>query len=100
MDQLNTPINALLVDMKRFIRSCISTIHSTPLQLYSSAILFSPRSSLVRNEFWHEIPDWIHIPPDVDSTWSLLLQTLDVPKGDIDLLLRSQMQMLLDPGEG
>jgi WD40 repeat protein len=52
-------------------------VDTAPLQLYSSAIIFSPETSIIRNTFKGKIPRWICRLPKVPSTWSLELQKLE-----------------------
>ena len=52
-------------------------IESSPLQVYASALLFSPTKSLVRRLFQHEEPEWIAIKPAMGDKWSPCLQTLE-----------------------
>ena len=55
-----------------------SLIDKAPLQIYVSAIVFAPKSSLVRKEFNPErLIDWISKLPKVQNTWDALLQTLE-----------------------
>ena len=51
-------------------------IEETPLQVYSSALLFSPDQSLVRQRFWKEKPGWVVRAPRVEAHWSPCVQTL------------------------
>jgi len=37
--------------------------------LYSSALIFSPKSSIIRNIFWNEAPTWIKRFPVVPDEW-------------------------------
>jgi WD40 repeat protein len=67
---------SLVQDAERFILSHMSVIKSTPLQIYSSALLFSPQASIVRNLFQKEI-DWVRISSGVEQNWSSNLQTLE-----------------------
>jgi WD40 repeat protein len=52
-------------------------IESFPLQIYVSALLFSPTASLVRQLFQHEEPEGITIKPGMSDSWSACLQTLE-----------------------
>ncbi|KAI0452725.1 hypothetical protein F5B21DRAFT_321452 [Xylaria acuta] len=61
----------LVHDAKRFLLACRSLIESYPLQVYSSALLFSPE-----NIFQDTAPDWITSQPTMDSNQSPRLQTL------------------------
>ncbi|KAJ5714049.1 uncharacterized protein N7483_011230 [Penicillium malachiteum] len=64
-------------DASRFIRYHKAGIESSPLQVYSSSLLFSPTKSFIREAFQKERPDWILNDPAVDENWSLCLQTLE-----------------------
>lgn len=48
-------------------------IQSTPLQIYSSALLFTSPKSPVRSAFDHEIPSWISIAPRLKDVWDTQL---------------------------
>jgi WD40 repeat protein len=52
-------------------------IENCPLQVYESALLFSPADSLVRRLFQHEEPRGIIIKPARGNGWSACLQTLE-----------------------
>jgi WD40 repeat protein len=52
-------------------------IENSPLQVYTSALLFSPSRSLIRGLFKHEEPEWITIQPSMPAEWSACLQTLE-----------------------
>ena len=52
-------------------------IEEAPLQVYVSALVFSPRLSLVRNLFKKEVPHWVSIKPPMIENWSACLQTLE-----------------------
>src|SRR5687767_10908378 len=66
-----------LHDARRFILNCCPAIDASPLQIYSSAIVFSPENSIIRNIFGDQIPKWISLPPQVDLDWSTCLQMLE-----------------------
>ncbi|KAK4197210.1 NACHT domain-containing protein, partial [Triangularia verruculosa] len=44
-------------------------IDTYPLQLYSSALVFSPTCSIVRQLFSHEEPNWMVQKPEVEAGW-------------------------------
>ena len=52
-------------------------IENSPLQVYASALLFSPARSLIRGIFKKEEPTWITIKPGMEDKWSACLQTLE-----------------------
>ena len=65
----------LLRDARLFIMYHIQAIQNSPLQVYVSALLFSPERSLIRSYFKKEEPKWVSIKPVVNQ-WSACLQTL------------------------
>src|SRR5271163_442493 len=52
-------------------------IENSPLQAYTSALLFSPARSLIRYLFKEEEPKLIAIKPVMRDEWSACLQTLE-----------------------
>jgi WD40 repeat protein len=52
-------------------------IESSPLQAYGSALLFSPKQSIVRKLFQHEGLEGIALKPGMSDGWSACLQTLE-----------------------
>jgi WD40 repeat protein len=52
-------------------------IESSPLQAYASALLFSPRRSLMRQLFQHEESKVISINTAISDSWGACLQTLE-----------------------
>ncbi|KAJ6436187.1 gag protein [Purpureocillium lavendulum] len=70
-------LSEFLNDALRFVQSYGPAIDNTPLQVYSSLLVFSPRGSKVRNTFMSKIPRWISLRPNVNDDWSQCLQTLE-----------------------
>ncbi|KAH8799655.1 hypothetical protein F5884DRAFT_112869 [Xylogone sp. PMI_703] len=68
---------AFVHDAKRFVLYSRSAIEHTPLQLYCSALVFSPEKSVIRKQFEKCIPTWIQTLPKVQADWSAVLQTLE-----------------------
>lgn len=66
----------LASDMHRFALSHWTIIEEAPLQLYSSALIFSPASSLTRKLFASKEPDWIVQKPRVEQSWNSCLARL------------------------
>ena len=66
----------LAYDAKRFILHMRSIIEMAPLQVYYSALLFTPGSSLIRGGYLQNIP-WVIMEPRVADVWSSLIQTLE-----------------------
>jgi WD40 repeat protein len=70
----------MIQDAKRFVLHNRSIIEKAPLQVYASALVFSPKMSLIRTQFTQLLrqgPAWIECWPDVEENWSLTLQTLE-----------------------
>lgn len=62
--------------MYRFAQSYGAIIGMTPLQAYTSALIFSPASSLTRTLFTSKEPEWIVQKPRVEQQWNGCLTTL------------------------
>lgn len=60
-------LSLLIHDMRRFMFKHRWIIDQAPLQIYTSALVFSPKSSLVRDKFQSHIPSWIVQQPMVDD---------------------------------
>ncbi|KAI5856229.1 vegetative incompatibility protein HET-E-1 [Tricharina praecox] len=73
----NYSLQAMAHDAVRFMLHFGSIIEIAPLQLYSSALSFSPGRSLLKDQFRHEIPDWIvEVALPVPQDWGASLQVL------------------------
>ncbi|PHH54974.1 Vegetative incompatibility protein HET-E-1 [Ceratocystis fimbriata CBS 114723] len=59
----------LVNDAHRFFLLHAGVIEIAPLQVYSSALIFSPTDSLIRRMFCHEEPEWIELIPKVEANW-------------------------------
>ncbi|KAL7800877.1 vegetative incompatibility protein HET-E-1 [Trichoderma afarasin] len=70
-------ISAIIRDIKRIILINRWSIDEAPLQIYSSALLFAPEQSVIRNMFRNQIPLWISLLPQVESNWDACLATLE-----------------------
>ncbi|QGI99151.1 hypothetical protein CEK26_012220 [Fusarium fujikuroi] len=62
-------VSDLIKDSLRFIRTHISVIDEAPLQVYSSAIVFSPTNSMVRRLFASRVPKWLPAWPAAEDEW-------------------------------
>ncbi|KAI0905434.1 quinon protein alcohol dehydrogenase-like superfamily [Ustulina deusta] len=69
-------LHSLIYDAKRFILRNAFIIESAPIQLYTSAILFSPQESRIRKIFQQNI-DGISVLSGVESNWGPALQTIE-----------------------
>ncbi|PQE14247.1 vegetative incompatibility HET-E-1 protein [Rutstroemia sp. NJR-2017a BVV2] len=88
-------VSALLYDAKRFILTHLSIAESSPLQLYSAALIFSPKDSIIRNLYQNYIPNWILLQPKVESGWNNVLQTLEGHNSSIRSVAFSHNSKLL-----
>lgn len=64
-------------DAKRFILEFRYIVALAPLQLYDSALIFSPKTSVIKCSFSDQMPRWIENLPKVENNWSPSLQTLE-----------------------
>ncbi|KAK4677649.1 NACHT and WD40-domain containing NOD-like receptor 2 [Podospora pseudoanserina] len=72
-----TEVSAFLCDLKRFILNSQSIIDIAPLQIYASALVFSPARSITRGIFKQEERKWITSGPIVEDSWNACRQTLE-----------------------
>ncbi|CAP61093.1 uncharacterized protein PODANS_3_630, partial [Podospora anserina S mat+] len=70
-------VYAFLCDLKRFILNSQSIIDIAPLQIYASALVFSPARSITRGIFKQEERKWITSGPIVQDSWNACRQTLE-----------------------
>ncbi|EXK78038.1 hypothetical protein FOQG_17268 [Fusarium oxysporum f. sp. raphani 54005] len=70
-------LTELFRDARRFILSHKRAIEIAPLQVYASALVFSPTHSLIRELFEKEELGWITLKPSVESDWNACVQTLE-----------------------
>ncbi|KAK6529545.1 hypothetical protein TWF281_008716 [Arthrobotrys megalospora] len=74
-------LSELVYDSTCFINLHSTTISETPLQLYSSALLFTPETSLVKKLFFKNLPPWIRNPPVWHRDWGTCVQGITDPGG-------------------
>ncbi|KAI9766575.1 MAG: hypothetical protein M1839_004873 [Geoglossum umbratile] len=80
---------ATVYDAKRFILNNRSIIEKAPLQTYSSALVFSPKKSVIRTQFSTQFPVWIKGLPVVEEGWNPSLQTLEGHSGWVNSVVFS-----------
>ncbi|PTB58675.1 hypothetical protein M431DRAFT_477859 [Trichoderma harzianum CBS 226.95] len=73
-------LGMLIHDAKRFAFQHSGIIEETPLQIYCSALIFSPEQSLIRQLYHTEIPSWIIPSFKRHSTWPRYTQALWHPQ--------------------
>jgi WD40 repeat protein len=70
-------------DAKRFVLRYGWILEQAPLQIHSSAIIFSPKKNKVREHFLTQIPIWISVLPEVEERW-----------GACQLILEGHLEMV------
>jgi uncharacterized delta-60 repeat protein len=80
----NPNLQMFIHDAKRFVLYNRSVIEQAPLQIYCSALVFSPEKSIIRKQFLNCIPAWIQTKPKVQEDWSTALQTLEGHSSSVD----------------
>ncbi|KAK6520162.1 hypothetical protein TWF506_000446 [Arthrobotrys conoides] len=74
----NIYIYSLVDDMKRFVLQNQDILHKAPLQVYTSALIFAPKSSKVRTMFDPKrMVQCVSQLPRVRDNWGPVLQTLE-----------------------
>lgn len=63
--------------MRRFILYCGWVVENHPLQVYASALVFSPARSITRDLFKQEVRRWITTEPVVEDDWNVCLHTME-----------------------
>src|SRR5947208_2538508 len=86
---------AMINDAKRFVLNNRRIIEQAPLQAYSSALIFSPKKSVIRKQFEKQIPDWIKKLPAVQENWNPSLQALEGHSGLVTAVAFSRDGQLL-----
>ncbi|KAI4117122.1 MAG: hypothetical protein LQ345_002570 [Seirophora villosa] len=71
-------LQALVEDARRFILSNRAVIEEAPLQVYASALVFSPLESLVRKCYQDQQPTWLNRQPTVERRWGNRVQTVEL----------------------
>ncbi|GLA90150.1 hypothetical protein AtubIFM56815_005708 [Aspergillus tubingensis] len=72
----DTRLAAFINDAWRFAWQNRWILDNAPLQLYSSAIIFAPKESVVRSAYEHIIPAYVHRLPQFQPTWGAGLAML------------------------
>ncbi|KAG7063385.1 Vegetative incompatibility protein HET-E-1 [Colletotrichum scovillei] len=86
----NKSLADLVHDADRFLLYHNEMIAEFPLQIYETALLFSPEESVVRKLFFEDhAPEWISIMPGLDMTWDAHLQSLPGHESSINTAVYS-----------
>ncbi|KAI1393473.1 uncharacterized protein F4822DRAFT_384784 [Hypoxylon trugodes] len=73
----NPGLSTIIHDAKRFVLMNQSVISYAPLQIYCSALLFSPAESIIRRTFEDMIPSWVRLKPKPVDNWPSELSILE-----------------------
>ncbi|WAO94541.1 Hypothetical protein NCS54_01212900 [Fusarium falciforme] len=79
----DSSLSNFLADAIRFLQANFSVINDAPLQIYSSALVFAPKRSLIRMSFENSVPGWLTIRPRVKEDWDACLLTLEGHSGEV-----------------
>ncbi|RGP63769.1 vegetative incompatibility het-e-1 [Fusarium sporotrichioides] len=98
-------LEAFVMDAQRFLRLHRPSIELFPRQTYVSALIFSPKNSIIRQTFQHELPNFIVQPPMLVDDWDAAGQDIlwkhfnpssaRFPYGEIEKMIFSPCQNLL-----
>jgi WD40 repeat protein len=69
-DGPGTKLSAFLFDAKLFMLQNYSILNKAPLQIYSSALVFAPQNSIIREKFCRLFPKWLTRLPHFSQTWN------------------------------
>ena len=73
----DSAIKSLFYDVERFVLMYRSLIDMAPLQIYSSAIIFSPEYSIIRKKNQNNTPKWFERLPQRQETWNATTHVFD-----------------------
>ncbi|KAL2885567.1 Vegetative incompatibility protein HET-E-1 [Ceratocystis lukuohia] len=93
-------LQGIVKDAQRFLLSYGGVIETAPLQVYVSALIFSPTNSLIRQIYRHEEPDWIEPKPRVEENWDVCLRTLEGHGDAVNSVVFSNDGQRLASGSG
>jgi WD40 repeat protein len=91
----NHHLLAFVCDAKQVVLNTRSVIEDAPLQIYSSALVFTPRMSRIRGQFLSKALRWIKRTPTVPEDWDSSLQSLEVHSGFVNAVTFSPDGKLL-----
>ncbi|KAK0710684.1 WD40-repeat-containing domain protein [Lasiosphaeris hirsuta] len=96
---VTSQLPSLVYDMRRFVLYCRWLVENHPLQVYASALVFSPARSMTRNLFKQMEPRWITTGPVVEDNWNACRQTME-HNGAVRSVAFSPDSKLITSGSG
>ncbi|KAF7919155.1 uncharacterized protein EAE98_009475 [Botrytis deweyae] len=72
----NVSLSMLVQDATHFLSQHYRTIENWPLQIYNSAIAFSPETSIIRKSNLSKLPVWLRKLPQAEDSWASSIRTL------------------------
>ncbi|KAF7893678.1 uncharacterized protein EAF02_001216 [Botrytis sinoallii] len=72
----NVSLSMLVQDVTHFLSQHYRTIENWPLQIYNSAIAFSPETSIIRKSNLSKLPVWLRKLPQAEDSWASSIRTL------------------------
>ncbi|KAI9765959.1 MAG: hypothetical protein M1839_005275 [Geoglossum umbratile] len=76
-------VSSFLHDAERFTLRFRSILENAPLQVYSSALIFAPETSIIRKTFADHIPGWVNMTSKVGDDWDACRSTLEGHSGSV-----------------
>ncbi|KAF2818545.1 HET-domain-containing protein [Ophiobolus disseminans] len=73
----DSAVASFLRDASRFALRFVPILAEAPLQIYSSALLFSPEASIVRKAFIEQIPQIVKVLSGRDANWDACRSVLE-----------------------
>ncbi|KAK4653541.1 HNWD NOD-like receptor pc6 [Podospora pseudocomata] len=97
---ITSQLLSLVTDMHRFVIYWRWVIENYPLQVYTSALIFSPARSITRGLFTQEERKLITSRPIVEDNWNACRQTLEGHGGPVLSVAFSPDSKLVASGSG
>ncbi|KAK2778994.1 hypothetical protein FQN52_002663 [Onygenales sp. PD_12] len=94
----NSSLFSLVYDAERLVLGFRSIIETAPLQIYSSALVFSPEKSQIRQRFWNQVFPWVSKAVPLEVDWNPSLLTLEHSRDIQQLEISPDGQALISSG--
>ena len=73
---MSNTVMVLLDDCKRFVREFFPVLSTSSLQVYNSALMFTPSETMLRDKYAYELPP-IRMQNGVEKTWHPCIRTIE-----------------------